>query len=215
LHFTAKWGKSIRLRAGWSWVRFPTEAEIFLYVTCALKLWGSAPVQGFVSSGRAEWLKPEADHPPVPNADVAQSVQRLGHRLDVRGSIPGRDNNGFFFRHRVQTSSGAHPTFYPMGTGTLIPGANCRGEKLTTHPPLVSRLRMHGVIPPLPNTSSWGGAYLSKRYVLMVWCLVKHSDDFISVYLIFHELNSIRKVLQTKIVHLNTLSCTQFLRRTL
>jgi len=30
--------------------------------------------------------------------------------------------------------------------------------KLTTHFHLVPRLRIHGAIPPLPNTSSWRGA---------------------------------------------------------
>jgi hypothetical protein len=39
---------------------------------------------------------------------------------------------------------------------------------------------MRGAIPPLPNTSSWRGAYLSKRYVLTVWRLVKHRDNFTS-----------------------------------
>jgi hypothetical protein len=34
---------------------------------------------------------------------------------------------------------------------------------LTTHLLLVSRLRMHGAIPPLPNTPSWRGAQLKHR----------------------------------------------------
>jgi hypothetical protein len=43
----------------------------------------------------------------------------------------------------VQTSSGAHPASYPMGTGVLSPGVKCgRGVTLTTHPHLVPRLRM-------------------------------------------------------------------------
>jgi len=32
---------------------------------------------------------------------------------------------------------------------------------------------MRGTVPPLPNTCSWRGAYLS-IYVFMRWCLVKH-----------------------------------------
>jgi hypothetical protein len=35
--------------------------------------------------------------------------------------------------------------------------------KLTTNLYPVPRLRMHGIIPPLPNTSAWRGAYLSFR----------------------------------------------------
>jgi hypothetical protein len=38
--------------------------------------------------------------------------------------------------------------------------------KLTTHLHLVSRLRMYGVIPPLPHASTWHGAKLSTRTTL-------------------------------------------------
>jgi hypothetical protein len=38
--------------------------------------------------------------------------------------------------------------------------------RLTTHVHLVPRLRMHGVLPPLPD------------YVFMAWWLVKHRDYF-------------------------------------
>jgi len=37
-------------------------------------------------------------------------------------------------------------------------GWSGRGVNLTTHLHLVPRSRMHGAIPPLPNTSSWRGA---------------------------------------------------------
>jgi len=40
--------------------------------------------------------------------------------------------------------------------------------KLTTHLYLVSRLKMHGAIPPLPDTSSWLGAYLGKGFCVIV-----------------------------------------------
>jgi hypothetical protein len=37
--------------------------------------------------------------------------------LDGQGSIPGSDTEGIFsLRHRVQTASGPHSTFYPTGT---------------------------------------------------------------------------------------------------
>jgi hypothetical protein len=43
----------------------------------------------------------------------------------------------------VQTSSGAHPASYKMGTGGPFPRAKRgRGVTLTTHPHLVSRSRM-------------------------------------------------------------------------
>jgi hypothetical protein len=33
----------------------------------------------------------------------------------------------FLFRHRVQTSSGAHPASYPMGTEGFYPGSKAAG----------------------------------------------------------------------------------------
>jgi len=45
---------------------------------------------------------------------VAQSV----YRLDDRGSIPGRDNDGIFsLRHLVHIGSGVHAVSYLMGIG--------------------------------------------------------------------------------------------------
>jgi hypothetical protein len=76
----------------------------------------------------------------------------------IRVRIPAGDGN--FSRHRVQTSSGAHPTSYPMGA------RGGRGLKLTTHRHIVPRSRMRGAIRLLP------------QYVLMAWCLVKHRDNF-------------------------------------
>jgi hypothetical protein len=46
------------------------------------------------------------------------------------------------------------------------PRKSGRGVKLTTHLHLVPRLRMRGAVPPL------------SQYVLMVWCLVMHKDNF-------------------------------------
>jgi hypothetical protein len=49
-----------------------------------------------------------------------------GYGLDDRGAgvrFPAGAGN-FSLHHRVQTGSGAHPAFYPMGTGGCFP----RGE---------------------------------------------------------------------------------------
>jgi hypothetical protein len=57
-------------------------------------------------------------------AVVAQSVSRLGYRLDDRGSrvrISAGAGN-FSLRHRVQNGSGAHPASYPMGNRGSFPG---------------------------------------------------------------------------------------------
>jgi hypothetical protein len=49
---------------------------------------------------------------------AAQSVWKLDYRLDDRGSITGRDNDGhFFLRHRAETGFAAHPA----GTGCFYP----------------------------------------------------------------------------------------------
>jgi hypothetical protein len=75
----------------------------------------------------------------------------LGYGLYDRGSgvrFPAGSGN-FSLHYRIQNGSEAHPASYPKGT---------RGVKLTTHLHLVPRSRMHGAIPPLPNTSSWRGA---------------------------------------------------------
>jgi hypothetical protein len=87
----------------------------------------------------------------------------LGYGLDDRGSrvrFPAGDGN-FSLHHRVQTSSGAHPASYPVGTGAVS-----LRVKLTTPLHLVPRSRVRGAIRPFP------------QYVFMVWCLVKHRDNF-------------------------------------
>jgi hypothetical protein len=65
---------------------------------------------------------------------------------------------GFFsLRCRVQTSCGARPASYPMGTG----GSYMRGKAVGAWSWV-----MRGCIPSLA------------QYVFMAWCLVKHSDNF-------------------------------------
>jgi hypothetical protein len=56
----------------------------------------------------------------------------------------------FSLRHRVQTDSGAHPASYPVGTKSSFPRVN-----------IMSRLRMSGAIPPIPDKSLWLGTWLS------------------------------------------------------
>jgi len=76
--------------------------------------------------------------------------------------VPGGAWN-FSLHHCVQTGSGAYPASYPMGTRDSFPrGKAAGGVKLTTHLHLVSKSRILGAIPPLPNTPSWRGAQLRK-----------------------------------------------------
>jgi len=59
--------------------------------------------------------------------------------------------------HCDQTGSGAHPNLIPKDCGGIYPGRKRLGVKLTTNLHLLSRIRMHGAVPPLPM-SSWRGA---------------------------------------------------------
>jgi hypothetical protein len=62
--------------------------------------------------------------------------------------------------HSIQAGSMTHAVSYPVDTRSSLPGRqNIRSAKLTNHLQPVPRLRMRGVIPLFPNTSSWRGAY--------------------------------------------------------
>jgi hypothetical protein len=54
--------------------------------------------------------------------------------LDDRSSIPDRTED-FSSSPCVQTSSGAHPTSYPMGTGGSFPGGKARPGRHAEHSP--------------------------------------------------------------------------------
>jgi hypothetical protein len=56
------------------------------------------------------------------------------------------------------------PSLLSNGYQGLLPREQSgRGVKLTNHLHLVPRSRMHGAIPPFPNTPSWCGAQLKHR----------------------------------------------------
>jgi hypothetical protein len=75
-------------------------------------------------------------------ARVAQSVQKLGYGMDNRGSVPARGNDGSFsLQHCVQTGSGAHPSSYPMGTGSSFPGIRRPGRKADHSPPSSAKIK--------------------------------------------------------------------------
>jgi hypothetical protein len=53
----------------------------------------------------------------------------LGYGMDYRGSrvlFPAEVGN-FSLHHRVQNGSGAHPTYYPIGTRGSFPGGKAAG----------------------------------------------------------------------------------------
>jgi hypothetical protein len=98
----------------------------------------------------------------------------LGYGLDDRGSrvrFPAGARN-FSLHHRLQNGSGPPPLQPPTQcvTGALSVGESGWGVKLTTHLHLVPKSRMSGAIPPLP------------QLVFMMWCLVKHRDNFACIF---------------------------------
>jgi hypothetical protein len=94
--------------------------------------------------------------------------------IDV-SEFKSRHGQEFSLLRVVQTGSGVHPTFYPIGTGGLFPrGLSGRDVKLTTHLQLVPRSRKYGSIHPLPYTPSWRCVFL-----------VKHRDKFTITFTVF------------------------------
>jgi hypothetical protein len=83
--------------------------------------------------------------------------------LEIYGSL----------HHCIQNGSGAHPASYPMAMSGSFPRGKAAGE---WNWPLISIYcqgqRMSGAIPPLP------------QYAFMVWCLVKHRDNFTFTFMI-------------------------------
>jgi hypothetical protein len=74
------------------------------------------------------------------------------------GSNPDRAGN-FSLQHHVQTGSGAHPPFYPLGTRGSFPGVKQLGSEADHSPPSSAKVKecmelyLH-----FSNTFSWHGA---------------------------------------------------------
>jgi hypothetical protein len=64
-----------------------------------------------------------------------------------------------------------------MGSEGFYPDGRVEIVKLTSHLHLVLRLRMPGIIPPLPSTSSWRGAYLSTGITLYLSLSFEETGD--------------------------------------
>jgi hypothetical protein len=79
--------------------------------------------------------------------------------------LAGAEN--FSLRHRVQTSTGAHPASYSIGTGVSPPGVKRPGREADHLPPSRAEVKecvnlyLHS-----PGISSWRGAYLSTKTTL-------------------------------------------------
>jgi hypothetical protein len=89
-----------------------------------------------------------------------------GYRLDDGSEFESRQGQEFSLLQVVQTSPGAHPASYPMIPGALSPGVERPGHKADHSPPAsaeVKKMWLYTSTPP---------------YAFMVWCLIKHRDDF-------------------------------------
>jgi hypothetical protein len=74
-----------------------------------------------------------------------------GWTAGVRSPVGARD---FSLLHSVQTSSGAHPVSYEIGTGGSFTGVKeLRREADKSHPSS-AEVKNGGAIPPLPHMSS-------------------------------------------------------------
>jgi hypothetical protein len=76
----------------------------------------------------------------------------------VRFPVGTRD---FSLLYSVQTSSGAHPTSYPMGIGGSFPEVKRLGREADHSPPSSAVVKKAGTIPPLSHTSLWCSDCLS------------------------------------------------------
>jgi hypothetical protein len=91
------------------------------------------------------------------------TVTRLRTRKpENEGSIKGRGRK-YAFPYRFQIHSRTHPPSYSVSrrTGVLSQGVKWPVVNLTSHHHLMESLRMSGVIPLLPNMSTWRSAKVS------------------------------------------------------
>jgi hypothetical protein len=89
--------------------------------------------------------------------DVSHWVEWIDNGLDCRGvgfrfSVRTRD---FSFLHNVQTGPGSTQRRIKLIHEAFPHGKNGRGLELTTKCPSSAEVKNGGVIPPLPDTSSW------------------------------------------------------------
>jgi hypothetical protein len=86
-------------------------------------------------------------------------VWKLNTSWDSSVSIVTRLWTGWiWFNSHIQSSSGAHPASYTMGTGESFPRVKWPGLEADHSPNLLPRLRIHGDVSPVPHASSWCGA---------------------------------------------------------
>jgi hypothetical protein len=84
-----------------------------------------------------------------------------GCGLDDRGSeFESRQDQEFSFLHVVQTGSGVHPTFYPIGTGGSYPDLKRPGCEADHSPPTSAEVKKMWIY-----TSTPPYAFMAKRLI--------------------------------------------------
>jgi hypothetical protein len=97
--------------------------------------------------------------------------------MEDRGSIPCRGRDLFSLRQCFRTGSGAHPVSYPTGTMALSSGVKLPGREANHSPPPSAKVK-----------NAW--SYIcAPPYVFMVWCIIKHRDNFTFTCIIIVILN--------------------------
>jgi hypothetical protein len=118
--------------------------------------------------------------------------------------------------HRVQAGCMTHAVSYPVDTRNSLPeGQSIRSAKMKSHLQPVPSLRMSGVLPQFPYTSSWRDAYLSTEITSFLILLLLNLT--VLCQLVTSPTSGVRSVgmirLQTKATSLvYTLAFPQFLR---
>jgi hypothetical protein len=93
----------------------------------------------------------------------------LMNPLDAKVSL-----RNFSLLHRIQTDSGAHPAFHHwLPAGGLFSGVKRLGCEANHLPPSSAEVK-----------NAW--RYTSTPQYVMVWCLVKHRDNFTLSHHAFH-----------------------------
>jgi len=97
-------------------------------------------------------------------AGIAQPVEWLRAGRPSFESLYGQRFSSL--RHRIQTGSGSHPACYPMDAAGSIRWG------------LVTVAWHDHLLPSSAEVKKAWSYILSTPYVYMVWCLVKHRDNF-------------------------------------
>jgi hypothetical protein len=88
----------------------------------------------------------------VRGAEIAVSVMTF-YELDGWGSVSSRCKKFLF--HSLETSSGAQPVSYPMGTGASLPEGKVAGGHVGEHSsPSSAKVKNSGAIPVVLHMSS-------------------------------------------------------------